>query len=101
MNGIERLRQRLAVLPAPLRKLVVVVIGGTVLAIGVLMIVLPGPAVLFIPLGLAILSIEFVWARVLLKKAQTMAQKAAVKAGMTKLAGGQPGKTTDSDAPDA
>jgi len=34
-----------------------------VLTIGIAMVVLPGPAVAVIPLGLAILGSEFVWAR--------------------------------------
>jgi tellurite resistance protein TerC len=45
------------------RRIVVAVVGGTVLAIGVALIVLPGPAVVVIPLGLAILGAEFAWAR--------------------------------------
>ena len=57
--------------PPPLRvgrKIVVAVIGATVLAVGVTLIVLPGPAVVVIPLGLAILATEFVWARRLLRR---------------------------------
>ena len=46
-----------------LRKAVVVVAGGIVLFIGIIMIVTPGPAVVFIPAGLAILATEFRWAR--------------------------------------
>ena len=45
------------------RKIVVGVVGTTVLLLGAAMIVLPGPAVLVIPLGLGILGIEFAWAR--------------------------------------
>lgn len=48
------------------RRVVVIVVGFTVLVLGVVLIVLPGPAVLVIPLGLAILATEFVWARRLL-----------------------------------
>jgi len=48
------------------RRLIVLVVGLTVLAIGVAMIVLPGPAFVVIPVGLAILATEFVWARRLL-----------------------------------
>lgn len=33
------------------------------LAVGVVMLVLPGPAIIFIPLGLAILATEFRWAK--------------------------------------
>ncbi len=48
------------------RKIAVAVIGGTVVVFGVALIVLPGPACLVIPLGLAILATEFAWARRLL-----------------------------------
>jgi tellurite resistance protein TerC len=48
------------------RRLIVLVVGFTVVAIGAAMIVLPGPAVVVIPVGLAILATEFVWARRLL-----------------------------------
>jgi len=54
-----------------LRRAVVAVIGFTVLLIGLAMVVLPGPAIVVIPLGLAILATEFVWARRLLVKART------------------------------
>jgi tellurite resistance protein TerC len=54
----------------PIRRTVVFVLGMSVLIIGVAMIVLPGPAVLVIPAGLGILSLEFVWAGKLLKKAR-------------------------------
>ena len=49
------------------RKTVVAVIGFTVLAAGVTLILLPGPAILVIPLGLSILAREFLWARRLLR----------------------------------
>jgi uncharacterized protein (TIGR02611 family) len=52
------------------KRLVVMVIGFTVLAAGVAMIVLPGPAVVVIPVGLAILATEFIWARNLLVSAK-------------------------------
>ena len=45
------------------KKLIVAVIGFTILIIGIFMIVLPGPAFIVIPLGLAILATEFVWAK--------------------------------------
>ena len=52
----------------------IIVIGFTVLLIGIAMIVLPGPAIVIIPLGLAILGTEFIWARILLKKAKAKFQ---------------------------
>ena len=45
------------------RRIVVAIIGGTVLLVGIAMIALPGPAVVVIPMGLAILGIEFAFAR--------------------------------------
>ena len=50
------------------RKIVVGVVGVTVLLIGIAMIVLPGPATVVIPTGLGILAIEFAWARRLLEE---------------------------------
>lgn len=50
------------------KRLVVTVIGFTILAAGVVMIVLPGPAIVVIPIGLAVLATEFIWARELLVK---------------------------------
>jgi tellurite resistance protein TerC len=46
-----------------LRKLLIAIAGGVLLIAGVAMIILPGPAFVVIPAALAILAIEFVWAR--------------------------------------
>ena len=46
-----------------LRKCLVAVLGGALLIAGVAMLVLPGPAVVVIPAALAILALEFLWAR--------------------------------------
>jgi uncharacterized protein (TIGR02611 family) len=51
------------------------VIGATVLLFGIALIFLPGPAILVIPIGLAILATEFAWARLLLKKVKQRIQK--------------------------
>ncbi len=45
------------------RRIVVAVVGATVVGIGVVMLVLPGPGLVVIPSGLAILGLEFAWAR--------------------------------------
>jgi uncharacterized protein (TIGR02611 family) len=63
------------------RRLIVAVVGLTVLALGVAMIVLPGPATVVIPLGLGILAIEFAWAERMLKR---------LKDGGNRLLGGGP-----------
>jgi hypothetical protein len=51
-----------------LRRILIALVGGTVLLIGIAMILLPGPAILVIPAGLAILAIEFAWAKHWLNK---------------------------------
>jgi hypothetical protein len=53
------------------RKWVVGVIGGTILLLGVAMLVLPGPGWVTIFAGLALLATEFAWARWMLKEAKT------------------------------
>jgi tellurite resistance protein TerC len=55
------------------RRIVVGVIGGSVLLIGVAMVVLPGPAIIVVPLGLGILGLEFAWARIWLRKLRATA----------------------------
>ena len=45
------------------RRVLVGILGLAVLTIGIIMIVTPGPAILVIPAGLAILGTEFPWAR--------------------------------------
>ena len=57
------------------KRSIVAVIGFSVLAIGIAMIVLPGPAILVIPLGLSILATEFVWAKRFLEKMKDKLKK--------------------------
>ena len=52
-----------------------IVLGSTVLLMGIAMIALPGPAVLVIPVGLGVLATELVWARRLLNKLKSTFQK--------------------------
>lgn len=53
------------------RKIVIGTIGFTVVLIGIVLLVLPGPAFIVIPAGLAILALEFAWARHWLKVIRT------------------------------
>jgi len=57
------------------KRIVVSVTGFTVLFVGILMIILPGPAFFVIPLGLGILATEFLWARNLLVKMKSRFKK--------------------------
>jgi hypothetical protein len=52
------------------RRIVVGVVGTTVLGFGLALLVLPGPAFVVIPIGLGILAIEFSWARRWLRRAR-------------------------------
>ncbi len=63
------------------RRVVVGVVGVTLLIVGVIMIVAPGPALVVIPLGLAVLASEFVWARRLLVRYKGYADNLAKRVG--------------------
>jgi uncharacterized protein (TIGR02611 family) len=58
-------------------------VGALVLLGGLVMLVTPGPAFVLIPIGLAMLSLEFVWAERLLEKSLEHAQIAQEKAAQT------------------
>ena len=51
-----------------IKKLVIFLIGISVLLIGCVLFFTPGPAIIVIPIGLGILATEFIWAKKLLKK---------------------------------
>jgi uncharacterized protein (TIGR02611 family) len=50
-------------LKTKVKKILVGIVGGLVLLAGIAMMVLPGPAFIVIPAGLAILATEFIWAK--------------------------------------
>jgi len=50
------------------KRIAITVVGVSILAIGIVMIIAPGPALILIPVGLAILGLEFAWARLWLKR---------------------------------
>jgi uncharacterized protein (TIGR02611 family) len=82
---VERLRQqreRHRLRPLPVRVLYILV-GFTLLGGGVAMLVLPGPAFVVIPIGLALLSLEFAWAEKLLESALEKGEVAKRKAAET------------------
>jgi uncharacterized protein (TIGR02611 family) len=61
------------------RRAGVVVVGSLVMLFGVLLIVLPGPAFIVIPAGLAILGLEFAWARRWLRIAQARSRETVAR----------------------
>lgn len=58
------------------KRIAVSIVGGVVLLAGVAMLVFPGPAVLVIPLGFAILGTEYAWAAAAVEKSKRLADSA-------------------------
>jgi len=65
-----------------MKKFFIALMGGTVVLIGVAMLVLPGPGLLVIAGGLAMLATEFIWARRALRNAKGAVAKARRKSGL-------------------
>ncbi len=55
------------------RRVIGSVVGATVVLIGIALLVLPGPAFVVIPVGVAILATEYAWVRRWLRKVRRMA----------------------------
>jgi uncharacterized protein (TIGR02611 family) len=68
----------------PIRALYVLA-GFTILVAGVVMLITPGPAFVVIPVGLALLSLEFVWAEQLLEAAMEKGEQARMRASRATL----------------
>ena len=68
------------------RRIVILIVGSTILLGGIVMIFLPGPAILVIPLGLSILAIEFAWARLWLRRVKKTIKKIQQKLHLKKQA---------------
>jgi uncharacterized protein (TIGR02611 family) len=82
---VERLRERREEHRARSRiiRALYIVVGLTVLLGGLIMLVTPGPAFVLIPIGLAVLSLEFTWAERLLDRSLEEAERAKRKAAET------------------
>jgi tellurite resistance protein TerC len=61
------------------RRIIIFVVGMSVLLFGIALLVLPGPAFVVIPVGLAILATEYAWARRWLSTIKKTAEKGAEK----------------------
>jgi uncharacterized protein (TIGR02611 family) len=57
--------------------------GVIVLVAGLAMLVLPGPALAVIPIGLFMLAMEFAWAETMLERSIAQAERAREKAAAT------------------
>jgi len=65
---MDKLKKFLSKLPHPVRFAVTMTIGFILLLLGLIMMVTPGPGLLFIFFGLTILALELEWARELNKQ---------------------------------
>lgn len=73
-------REWFAVILKSTRRIVVLVIGIALVAGGVALLVLPGPGLLVVVAGLAVLATEFAWAERLLDRAKDQAGRARERA---------------------
>lgn len=65
---MDKIKAFLAKLPHPIRFALTMFIGAILLILGLIMMITPGPGLLFIFFGLSILALELEWARELNKQ---------------------------------
>ena len=73
-------REVLTFLVRSSKRVAVTVVGGVLVLIGLAMFVLPGPGILVVVLGFAVLGTEYAWAAAALERTKNIAEKAATKA---------------------
>jgi len=78
-NGLHNPLEWIRLIRTNFRRMVILIVGGVVLLAGVAMLVLPGPGIVVIIAGLAILAKEFTWAERTLDKAKAQAANATNK----------------------
>ncbi len=72
----ENIKRLWTLIPITLRKIVVLVIGSTLIILGLALIILPGPFTMpLVVLGLVVLALEFAWAESLLIQAKSRVKK--------------------------
>jgi uncharacterized protein (TIGR02611 family) len=81
VGRIHPIGQLMRVIVRSGKRLAVFVVGCVLLAGGLVMMVTPGPGLLLIVAGLAVLATEFAWAEHLLDRAKDQASKAKDSAG--------------------
>lgn len=79
MKPLERIKKFLEKLPHPVRFAITMVVGVILLILGLIMMVTPGPGLLFIFFGLSILALELEWARELNKQGLQGLEKIVAK----------------------
>jgi uncharacterized protein (TIGR02611 family) len=69
-----------------LRRIVLTIVGTVILAVGVVLLVAPGPGLLVILLALIVFAVEYEWARRHLVTVRDKARSAAEKAAASRVA---------------
>jgi Putative transmembrane protein (PGPGW) len=77
----RKIREKIGLnrLPKFLRRIIVGLIGGTIVLFGFALIFLPGPGSVVIPIGVLVLASEFAWARWLLRRGKKVVKDAKDK----------------------
>ena len=76
-RGLSRLLAKLKVDDVPhIKRIIVTVVGGTIVILGAMLVVTPVPGALIILGGLAVLGTEYAWARRWMRTGRIMANKA-------------------------
>jgi len=83
MPNIAHRRRRIA---STAKRLLVICAGSTLCGAGLVMLVLPGPGILVIFLGLVVLASEFSWAERLLERTRSRAVSATSRLNSTRAA---------------
>jgi hypothetical protein len=86
MKWVSRWMSRIGLDAVPrVRRLIVAVVGVTILLIGLALVVLPGPAFIVIPVGLAILASEFAWARRFIRRGRIFVERTKRSSPLTAI----------------
>lgn len=76
---MEKIKSILGKLPHPVRWVLTMVVGFVLLILGLIMMVTPGPGLLFIFFGLSILALEIKWAQEVNKQGMQGLEKIMAK----------------------
>jgi uncharacterized protein (TIGR02611 family) len=78
-STLEKIKSILSKLPHPVRWVLTMVVGFVLLILGLIMMVTPGPGLLFIFFGLSILALEIKWAQEVNKQGMQGLEKISAK----------------------
>ena len=65
-----------------MKKVFIIIVGGTLLTLGIALLVLPGPGLPILATGIAVLATEFLWARRAMRKMKGVVANVRRKSGL-------------------